>query len=166
MTAILVLLALAAAPFQAAITTALVRDPLAAPVLPVALVAAWAAMRKPEETWPAILLPAVVLGVASEERIGWFLIALLPAPLVASFAVRRFRPKVTGFWRRVLTAGGAGALAAVLYACTLAVVGGIGGELPERSGALLAAAVVSGAISLVVAACFWPLRPRQRGLFE
>ena len=166
MTAILVLLALAAAPLQAAITTALVRDPLAAPVLPVALVTAWAAMRRPEETWPAILLPAVVLGVASEERIGWFLIALLPAPLVAAFAVRRFRPKVTGFWRRALTAGAAAALSALLYASTLAVVGGIGGELPERAGALFATAVVSGTIAILVAVCFWPLRPRQRGLFE
>lgn len=166
MTAILVLLALAAAPLQTAITTALVRDPLAAPVLPVALVAAWAAMRRPEETWPAILLPAVVLGVASEERVGWFLIALLPAPLVATFAVGRFQPKVTGFWRRALTAGASGALGALLYASTLAVVGGIGGELPQRSGALLAAAVVSGAMAVVVAACFWPLRPRERGLFE
>ena len=166
MTVILVLLALAAAPLQAAITTALVRDPLAAPVLPVALVTAWAAMRRPGETWPAILLPAVVLGVASEERVGWFLIALLPAHLVASLAVRRFRPKVTGFWRRALTAGAAAALGALLYACTLAVVGGIGGQLPERSGALLATAIVSGAIAVVVAICFWPLRPRQRGLFE
>ena len=113
MTVILVLLALAAAPLQAAITTALVRDPLAAP-----------------------------------------------------FAVRRFRPKVTGFWRRALTAGASGALGALLSACTLAVVGGIGGQLPERSGALLATAIVSGAIAVVVATCFWPLRPRQRGLFE
>lgn len=166
MTAILVLLALAAAPLQAAITTALVRDPLAAPVLPVALVTAWAAMRRPEETWPAILLPAFVLGVASEERVGWFLLALLPAPLVASFAVRRFRPKVTGFWRRALTAGGSGALGALLYACTLAAVGGLAAELPARSGALFAASIVSGAIAIVVAACFWPLRPRQQGLFE
>jgi len=164
--AILVLLAIAAAPLQAAITTALVRDPLAAPVIPVALVAAWAAMRRPEETWPAILLPAVILGVASEERVGWFLIALLPAPLVASVAVRRFRLNVTGFWRRVLTAGGAAALGATLYACTLAVVGGIGSELPARSGALMTTAIVSGLMATMVAALFWPLRRRQRGLFE
>jgi len=165
-TAVLVMLALVSAPLQAAITTALVRDPLAAPVIPVALVAAWAAVRRAEETWPAILLPAVVLGVASEERVGWFLIALLPAPLIASVAVRRFRPKVTGFWRRTVTAGGAAALAAVLYASTLAVVGGIGGELPERAGALLATSVASGLLAVLVAACCWPLRPRSRGLFE
>ncbi len=166
MTVLLVFLALAAAPLQAAITTALVRDPLAAPVLPVALIAAWAAIRRPEETWPAILLPAVILGVASEERVGWFLIALLPAPLVASFAVRRFRLNVTGFWRRAITAGAAAALGATVYACTLAVVGGIGSELPARSGALVTAAVVSGVLATLTAACFWPLRPRQRGLFE
>lgn len=166
MTAILVLLALAAAPLQAAITTSLVRDPLAAPVIPIVLVAAWAAMRRADETWPAILLPAVILGVASEERIGWFLLALLPGPLVAAIAVRQFKRNTTGFWRRLFTAGGAAGLAAVLYACTLAVAGGIGGELGERADALFATALVSGVLAVLVAACFWPLRPRQRGLFE
>lgn len=165
MAAVLIVLACLAAPVQAAITTALVRDPLAAPVIPVVLVAAWAAMRRADETWPAILLPAVVLGVASEERVGWFLLALLPAPLVATLAVRRFR-RVTGFWRRIATAGGAAALGAALYASTLAVAGGLGGELAARSGALLGTAMVSGLLAILVAACFWPLRSRRRGLFE
>src|SRR5690606_17254960 len=121
---------------------ALVRDPLAAPVVPVALVLAWAAVRQPDETWPAILLPAVVLGAASEERVGWFLLALLPAPLIASLAVRGFK-RATGFWRRVTTAGVGGGVCAVLYAVTLAVAGGIAGDLGERSGALAATALAS-----------------------
>ncbi|MCA9857533.1 MAG: hypothetical protein KC458_09675, partial [Dehalococcoidia bacterium] len=90
MAMVLVLLVVLSAPLQAAITTALVRDPLAAPVIPVVLVAAWGAVRRPDETWPAILLPAVVLGVASEERVGWFLLALLPAPLIATLGAKRF----------------------------------------------------------------------------
>ena len=79
MTWLLLALTLAAAPVQAAITTALFRDPLAAPVLPVALIAGWAVMRDVRETWPALILPAVVLGVTSEERVGWFLLSMLPA---------------------------------------------------------------------------------------
>lgn len=165
MPVLLVVLTLLASPVQAAIATSLVRDPLAAPVLPIALVAGWAAMRRAEETWPAILLPAVVLGAASEERVGWFLVALLPAPLIAAVLVRRFK-RATGFWRRTLTAGGAAAAAAVLYACVLALAGGVGGELPERSGALVAAATASALVALVASACCWPLRPRRRGLFE
>lgn len=164
MGAVLILVAFLSAPAQAAITTALVRDPLAAPVIPVALVVGWAAMRRADETWPAILLPALVLGVASEERVGWFLLALLPAPAVATLAVHGFK-RVTGFWRRAGTAGAAAALAAALYATTLAVAGGIGGELPERAGALATTAVASGILAVLVAVCCWPFRPRQRGLF-
>lgn len=166
MTGLLVVLVLVVAPLQAVITTALVRDPLAAPVLPVVLVAAWASVRRADETWPAILLPALVLGVASEERIGWFLLALLPAPLVAAVAVRRFRRGVTGFWHRIGTAGIAAALGAIAYASLLAFAGGIGSELPGRAGALAATAFVTGILAVFVAVCCWPLRPRQRGLFE
>ena len=166
MAMVLVLLVVLSAPLQAAITTALVRDPLAAPVIPVVLVAAWGAVRRPDETWPAILLPAVVLGVASEERVGWFLLALLPAPLIATLGAKRFKRHATGFWRRVTTAGLAAGAAAACYGTVLALAGGLLGELPERSGALLATATESGVLAVLVALCLWPFRPRQRGLFE
>jgi hypothetical protein len=164
-TALLALLVLATAPLQVAITTSLVRDPLAAPVLPVALIAAWAAARRPEEAWPAILLPAVVLGVASEERVGWFLVALLPAPLLAAFAVRRLRPRVNGLWRRVSAACAAAAGGAVAYALVLALAGGLGGTLYDHAGPLLATGVLSALLAGVATLGFWPLRPRERGLF-
>lgn len=165
MTALLVLLVLVTAPIQIAITTSLVRDPLAAPVLPVALIAAWAATRRPEETWPAILLPAIVLGAASEERVGWFLLALLPGPLVAAVAVRRLRPRVNGLWRRISVAGGAGAAGAIAYGLVLAVAGGLGASLVTHAGPLLATGALSAAVAAVAALAFWPLRPRERDLF-
>ncbi len=166
MTAVLVVLAMLSAPLQAAITTALVRDPLAAPVIPVALVAAWGAVRRPDETWVAILLPAVVLGVASEERVGWFLLALLPAPAIATLVARQSDRNVVAFWQRVARAGAAAGVGAASYAIVLALAGGLAGELPARSGAIVAAAALSGLLAVLVALCLWPFRPRQRGLFE
>jgi len=166
MTWLLLALTLAAAPVQAAITTALFRDPLAAPVLPVALIAAWAVMRDVRETWPALILPAVVLGVASEERVGWFLLAMLPAPAIAVVATRAIRPRVTGVWRRLLIAAGVAAGAAVLYATLLSVGGGVTDQLGGSASAIVGSAMLSAALAVVAAVAFWPLRPRERGLFE
>src|SRR5688500_12435934 len=54
------------------------------PLLPLAMLAAWAAARGPDEAW-AVLLPApLVLGLASDERVGWFVLALTPTPLLAA----------------------------------------------------------------------------------
>ncbi len=169
MSLLLPLLVLLVAPVQAAIATALVRDPLAAPVLPVALIAAWAATRGGEdgcvEVWPAILMPAIVLGVASEERVGWFLLALLPAPLLASTGSRKIRPRITGFGRRVGIAAGVAALSAMGYSVVLAVAAGLVGDLPSSSPSLLATGVGSALLAAVAVLALWPLRRRNRGLF-
>lgn len=165
MSAILVVLVLLSAPVQAAITTALFRDPLAAPVLPVALIAGWAVMRNAEETWPALFLPAILLGAASEERMGWFLIALLPAPALAAAGVARIRPRVTGITRRLVIAGSVAALAALAYATVLSAAGGVLGHLGASAGGLLVAAAGSALLAMLAALAFWPLRPRERGLF-
>ncbi|MCK9487473.1 MAG: hypothetical protein M0R73_12370 [Dehalococcoidia bacterium] len=172
MTLLLLLLLLLVAPVQAAIATALVRDPLAAPVLPVALIAAWAVTRGGTgdhegcpEIWPAILLPAVVLGAASEERMGWFLLALLPAPALAAVGAARIRPRVTGFGRRLGIATGVAALGAMSYAVVLAVAAGLATDLPASSPSLLATGLGSAGLAAVAMLAFWPLRRRERSLF-
>lgn len=166
MTGLLIALTLLVAPLQVVLSTVLFREPLAAPVLPAVLVAAWATARRPEETWPAIVLPAIVLGAMSEERMGWFLIALLPAPLIASIAMRRFRPRVTGFKRRAATASCVAAAGAASYGCLLLLGAGMTGELAGAMSTLVASALMSGLLALVATVALWPLRPRQQGLFE
>lgn len=166
MTGLLIGLVLLLMPVQVVLSTVLFREPLAAPVLPAILVGAWAAVRRPEETWPAILLPAIVLGAMSEQRVGWFLLALLPAPLIASIAVRRFRPRVTGFTRRALVGSAAAAGGAIAYGLVLLISASMAGEIGASLGALLGSAILTGTIALVATCCLWPLRPRQRGLFE
>lgn len=165
MSGILVILVLLSASVQAAITTALFRDPLSAPILPIALIAGWSVMRGAEETWPAIVLPAILLGAASEERMGWFLLALLPAPALAVAGVARIRPRVTGTTRRLVIAGSVAAVAALAYATILSVAGGVTGHLVASAGGLLVAASGSALLAMVAALVFWPLRPRERGLF-
>lgn len=165
MSALLVVLVLLSAPVQAVITTAMFRDPLAAPVLPVALIAGWAVMRRVEETWPALILPAIVLGATSEERAGWFLIALLPAPVFAIAGVRRLKPRVSGMGRRLLTAAAIGAGGACAYAAVLGLAGGVIADLPRHASALLAAMAMSAVLATLAALAFWPLRRRERGLF-
>ena len=170
MSLLLPLLVLLVAPVQAAIATALVRDPLAAPVLPAALIAAWAVTRGGAEDgcveiWPAVLLPAVVLGAASEERVGWFLLALLPAPALAAYGSRRIRPRATGFSRRVSIAAGVAALAAMGYASILALAAGLLGDLPASNPSLLATGAGSALLAAVAVLAFWPIRRRERSLF-
>lgn len=165
MTALLALLVLLSAPVQTAITTALFRDPLATPVLPVALIAAWASMRRVEETWPAVLLPAIVLGATSEERAGWFLLALLPAPALALAGSRRLRPRVSGIGRRLTVAATVGAGAACAYVTLLSLAGGVVRDLPAHAPAILAAAAGSALLAALAALALWPLRRRERGLF-
>jgi len=162
---VLMLLVLVSAPIQTAITTALFRDPIATPVVPVALIAAWASMRRVEETWPAILLPAIALGATSEERAGWFLLALLPAPALALLGTRRLRPRVTGIGRRLAVAATVAAAGACAYVVLLSAAGGVLTDLPAHAAALLAAAAGSAFLALLVALALWPLRRRDRGLF-
>ncbi|MDA0815610.1 MAG: hypothetical protein O2924_03460 [Chloroflexi bacterium] len=166
MTGVLAALVLLIMPLQIVLSTVMFREPLAAPVLPATLIAAWAVIRRPEETWPAIVLPAIVLGALSEEHVGWFLIALLPAPLIASIAVRRFRPRITGFNRRALTGASAAGAGACLYGLLLLIRADMASDLPRVASALTASAVLSGLLALIAAACLWPLRPRTHGLFE
>ena len=85
----------AAAVAQLGVMPTLMREPLAAPALPIAAIAAWGTLRGMPETAPAFLLSAIALGVASEERVGWFVLALLPTVVfVTVLSQRRGIPAV------------------------------------------------------------------------
>ncbi len=165
MRALVVALTAFAALVQAAAIPALFAEPLAAPVLPAAVVAAWAIVRGPEETWPALPLPAVILGALSDERMGWFLLALLPAPIFGALLAARARHVAAGVLRRSTWAAGAAAAAALLYGAVLAFAGGVAGDLPGATAEALAGALLTAGVAAVLALCAWPLRERQRGLF-
>nr|HRC62231.1 hypothetical protein [Dehalococcoidia bacterium] len=71
---LLAALALLASLLQVGALPALFFNASAAPLLPVALLAAWGALRGPEEIWPALLVAPLPLALLSEQRLGWFLL--------------------------------------------------------------------------------------------
>lgn len=165
MTAAVVLLTAALALVQAGAAPALFADPLAAPVLPAILLVAWAAQRGPEECWPALIAPAVILGVLSDERAGWFLVALLPAPLLGLIVMRRARRTGAGALRRALWSAGAAGLAALLYGGILTLAAGVARDLPASTAEAMAGVLLSAMLGAGLAFAAWPLRRRERGLF-
>jgi hypothetical protein len=152
-----VLVVLAMAPLQLAIE-ALAGVSAPVPVLPVAALVAWARVRHPGEAWLAIAPAALVLGAASEVRAGWFLLALLPAPLLAA-------PRVTGNLRGMAMAGLAGGAGGCLYLVFLAMANApdTGGLL--ESGVALRTTIWTGCSAVVFALAMLPLRPRTREMF-
>ena len=157
--AVLVALALGAALLQTGAAPAFFVEPASAPLLPVALLAAWGTLRTPSEVWPALPVVALPLGLASEERVGWFLLALLPT--AAILFVRVPPPAAQRLARAPLAAGG-GALG---YLVLLFAAGGqvraLHAAAPVLAGAALGTALVALALSLAL----WPLRVRSAGLF-
>jgi hypothetical protein len=158
---VLALLALGASLAQVGAMPALFFDTSAAPLLPVALLAAWGALRGVEELWVALLLAPIPLGVASEERLGWFLLALLPT---AALVLRDALPEGPRAFGRVARAAGVGALC---YLVLLWVAAGEARALPGAAGIILGAAVMTAALAAVLATLLWPVRTRRSpGLFR
>ena len=140
-------------------------QPLAAPVLPLAVVAGWASVRGPGEAAAAAIAAALALGAASEERAGWFLLAMLPAAALAAPA-SALPPRA-----RPLLAPAAAALGAVAWQVLLHLPDGAA-EALAGGGALLRGAFWSACAALLLAAACqafrwatWP-RPAVRGLFD
>ena len=127
--------------------------PAAAPLLPAALLAAWAAVRDSNEAWPAPVAAALVLGAASEERVGWFLLALLPAFVLAA-AVR----SASGL-RRPALAPFAAAGGALAYAALLDAAAGDPGAVTVSAAAYLRAALWTALAAALLAVLLTPLRP-------
>ena len=141
-------------------------DGRTAPVLPVALIAAWAAVREPSETGPALLITAVALGVVSQERVGWFLLALLPAVLLAAIARSLLDDAHDPSRRRLaLGAGGAGG-GAVAYLALLAVASGGAADVGPNAARFALAGLFTASIGGLMAIALWPTRPRPEGLFR
>ena len=169
-------LGVAAGLAQVGAAPALFAEPRAAPLLPIALVAGWSAARGLGEAAPALLGAAVVLGAASEERAGWFLLAMLPAAaLIAGAAAARAAPSAAArpsgsalpsAWGLLLVPAAAG-LGAALYQGLLQLAAGELGALGGDREAVLAAAAWTAALAGVAALLAWPLRRRPApGLFR
>lgn len=165
MLAVLTVLGALAALAQLGVLPLLFLDPLTQPLLPVALVAGWCLVRGPSEAWPTLLLAPVLLGVLSEERVGWFVLALLPTAVAAVVLLHLGRDTAAHAPRRLASAACVGALGAACHASVLALASGRPLLLLEAAEGLAMAACVTAALSALVAAAVWPTRPRARGLF-
>lgn len=136
-------------------------DPRAAPLIPLAVLAGWSAARGFGEVAPGLLAAAVVLGVASEDHAGWFVVAMLPAAALLAAA-----DIVTPLRRLVLAPAaatlGAGAWTALLYA-----VSGRFDLLSFHGDLAVGLVLWTGALTAVCALLAWPFRPRtpRTGLF-
>jgi hypothetical protein len=160
----LCLLGIGAAVLQLALQQAFAAIAPVLPLLPVALIAAWGTMRGSSDIWLALPVAGSALGLASEQRVGWFLLALLPT---AAFLLA---PATIGgnavCARRVARASTVGALGTAAYVVTLFLAARDGDGL---RGEMLALAVASIGTAVVAACCalaLWPLRARPRRLFE
>jgi len=161
----LLLLAMAAAVLQVGAVPAAFHQPLAAPVLPVALLAGWAAMRRPREAWPVPLGAAVVLGVLSEERVGLYLLALLPGLGIATFLRLRERRGEGTASRRLALAAVGGAAGMLCYVLALAAAAGTGRMLSPALPALIGGMAWTGMLAALLAAALWRVRSDRGGLF-
>ena len=134
-------------------------QPAAAPLLPIALVAAWGLTRDPSEVAPGVVLAAVILGVSSEDRVGWYLLALLPTAALLGAS----RLAANAGLARVPIVAAAGTM---VYLGTLLLAAGAARTLPALAGTMLASALLTALLALALAGALWPLRPRPAGLFE
>jgi hypothetical protein len=158
---VLASLALTASLLQVGAVPSLFFDPASAPLLPVAVIAAWGAMRGPDELWAALLVAPLPLAVASEERLGWFLLALIPT------AALLLRPAPPDTSQQLLRAPLTAALGAIAYLVVLFLAGGEARALPTCTPSVLSAAMLTAFISGVVALVLWPARTRRApGLFR
>ncbi|MGE3856597.1 MAG: hypothetical protein AB7G21_06550 [Dehalococcoidia bacterium] len=161
----LLLLAMGAAVLQVGAVPAAFHQPLAAPVLPVALLAGWAAIRRPREAWPVPLGAAIVLGAVSEGRVGLYLLALLPALAIATFVRLRERRGEGTASRRLALAAVGGAAGTLCYVLSIAAAAGTARTLSPALPALLGGMAWTGMLAALLAAALWRVRSDRGGLF-
>lgn len=162
MIAVPVLAGLVAALFQVALVPAVASNGWAAPVLPCAVVAAWAVSRRPEAATLVALTSALVLGAISVERAGWFLVALLPAVGLAML-LDALAPAARNLPARVARAAAGAAAGTLGYLATLALAGGHLGALIAASSDAAGAAAMTALVATVLVVVLSPLRPRAPG---
>ena len=153
---------------------------VASPLLPVVLVAAWGSARDPVETVPAAVAAAAALGAVSSERVGWFLLALLPT-IVAAVTLRAGLGRAPGSRPggeldglrdgrvSLLTVAALGAVSAAVgsaaYVALLTLAAGDVALFPELLRSIAATTVWSAGLAAVLAPLLRPLRRERRGLF-
>ena len=155
----------AAALLQTAVLPTLFLDAWATPLLPAALVAAWAATRRPEETWTIVLVAALILGVMSRERAGWFLLALLPSVGIA-VSLDALAPRHRNFGARLGRAVATALAGTICYVTILAIASGNGGALATTGPQIAAAGLGTMVLATLGVIALAPLRARPAGLFE
>lgn len=173
---LLSLLAAFAALAQISAVPQLFADGRAAPLLPVALFAAWASVRGIGEVVPGVLLAAATLGVASEERVGAFLLALLPAAALAAalsgvlsgirapLGAHGHSPPGAPGQTVIALAAAAGGSAA--YVAILTATAGVPAALPAAAGPLAIGALWTAVLAGVLSAPLRLSRRQRAGLFE
>jgi len=143
-----------------------VADLRSLPLLPLAALAAWAAARGPDEAWTGLLPAPLLLGLASDERAAWFLLALTPTPLLAAALRGRGRGEARAAKLGALAASGGAAFAGVLaYMLLFALLAGDAGAVLDEPGALARGALLTSLLAAVLAGALLVPRPRRRGLF-
>lgn len=130
------------------------------PLLPTAVLAAWARTRGPIEAWAALAPAAILIGVASEARAGWVVLALLPTPLLACALPRG------NAWRSLAISSVAAGAGAAAYLALLAAPGVLESPGDVQVGAIARSAGWTALGALVLAVMLLPFRPRERGLFS
>jgi hypothetical protein len=158
------LLVTAASFAQVSILPLLFLDSWSTPLLPVALVAAWGINRSTDQVWLALLPAALLPGIVSTQRIGWFLVALLPVALAGAALTRSQANEEHGLlWRLPATAAVAG-LGTLGYLLLLATVGRELTASIEAAPAIATATLGTSALAALLAPLLQP-RKRRQGLF-
>lgn len=153
------LLAAAAAIIEVAVAPLLAPGTSAA-VLPLALIAAWGVVRGADEVMLALPAAAIPLGVMSEERVGWFIVAALPL-LVALLLINRGEAfaRAAGIAAAVASAG------SIVFGLVLLLVGGRVRAVPHEAVPLLLAACAAALLASIAAGVLWRWRTQSRRLF-
>ena len=164
-TPILVALAVALAIVQVGAVPAAFAQPLAAPVLPIALLAGWSAIRRPREAWPVPVAAAIVLGAVSEARVGVFVLALLPALVIVTLVRLRERRGEGTALRRLALAAVAGGVGALCYVAFLSAADRNVVALTHAVPSLFIGMLWTGLLAMIVGAALWRVRTSSGGLF-
>jgi len=159
------LLLVAAASFtQISVLPLLFLDPWGSPLLPVAVLSAWSINRSPDEVWLALLPAALLPGIVSTQRVGWFLVALLSVALAgATLAQSRPNEEHSLLWRLPASAAVA-AIGALGYLLVLATVGRELAAALDAAPSIAAATLGTSALAALLAPLLQP-RKRRQGLF-
>lgn len=129
-------------------------------LLPLTVLAAWGVVRRADEVITAIPAVAVPLGISSEERVGWYLLACVPFAL-ALVALST----IEGRTQRFAAASVAAATGSAAFVLVMLAVGGHAAAIVTEAPSLLASALLAALLAPACTLLLWPWRTRRPGLF-